>query len=73
MTEFPISAAEHLENTGYSEHLEKKLTEKAELQKTMAQDARMKTEMALLEDDGIAESSVGHQDSPEAGEDNLQY
>ncbi|XP_013225941.2 centromere protein T isoform X1 [Columba livia] len=67
--EVVVGTAEHLENTGYSEHLEKKLTKKAELQKTMAQDVRMKTEMALLEDDGIAESSVGHQDSAEAEHD----
>lgn len=73
MTEFPISAAEHLENTGYSEHLEKKLTEKAELQITTIQDARVETEMAVSEEEGIAEGSIEHQGSPEAGEDNFQY
>ncbi|OPJ78043.1 centromere protein T isoform B [Patagioenas fasciata monilis] len=67
--EVVVGAAEHLENTGYSEHLKKKLTEKAESQITTAQDARVETEMALSEDDGIAEGSVGHQGSPEAEHD----
>ncbi|XP_009576614.1 PREDICTED: centromere protein T [Fulmarus glacialis] len=59
-------AAEHPANTGYSEHLEKKPTEKAESQITAAQDARVETEMAPSEEEGIAEGSVGHQGSREA-------
>ncbi|XP_065496901.1 centromere protein T isoform X2 [Caloenas nicobarica] len=64
--EVVVGTAEHLENTGYSEHLEKKLTEKAELQITTAQDTRVETEMSLSEEEGIAEGSVEHQGSPEA-------
>ncbi|XP_075016933.1 centromere protein T isoform X2 [Calonectris borealis] len=59
-------AAEHHANAGYSEHLEKKPTEKAESQITAAQDARVETEMAPSEEEGIAAGSVGHQGSREA-------
>lgn len=44
---------EHHTNAGYSEHLEKKLTEKAESQIIMTP-----------EEEGVAEGSVKHQDSP---------
>uniref|UniRef100_A0A8C3CR54 Centromere protein T n=1 Tax=Cairina moschata TaxID=8855 RepID=A0A8C3CR54_CAIMO len=44
---------EHHTNAGYSEHLEKKLTEKAESQIIMSP-----------EEEGVAEGSVKHQDSP---------
>ncbi|XP_050760200.1 centromere protein T [Gymnogyps californianus] len=59
-------AAEHRANAGYSDRLEKKLTEKAELQITTAQDARVETETAPSEEEAIAEGSVEHQGSPKA-------
>lgn len=71
LIEFPILAAEHRASAGYSEHLEEKLTKKAESPITTVEDARVKTEMAPSEEEGIAEGSVEHQGSPEAGEDNL--
>jgi len=52
--------------------LEKKLTSKAESQVAVAQDDRVGTETAPSEEEGIAEGSVEHQGSPEAGEDGLQ-
>ncbi|XP_075621372.1 centromere protein T isoform X2 [Balearica regulorum gibbericeps] len=58
-------AAEHHANAGYSEHLEKKLTKKAELQIATAQNARVETETAPSEE-GVAEGIVEHQGSPEA-------
>ncbi|XP_009468777.1 PREDICTED: centromere protein T [Nipponia nippon] len=64
--EVVVGNAEHHANAGYSEHLEKKLTKKAESQITTAQDARVRTEMAPSEEEGIAEGSVEHQGSPEA-------
>lgn len=71
MIGFPILAAEHHANAGYSEHLEKQLTKEAESQITAAQDARVETEVAPSEEEGMAGVSVEHQGSPEAGEDNL--
>ncbi|XP_054054516.1 centromere protein T isoform X2 [Rissa tridactyla] len=59
-------AAEHRANSGYSEHLEKKLIKKAESQITTAQDARVEEEMAPSEEEGVAEGSVEHQGSPKA-------
>lgn len=59
MIVFPILAMEHHTNAGYSEHLEKKLTEKAESQIIMSP-----------EEEGVAEGSVKHQDSPKPGENN---
>ncbi|XP_075366434.1 centromere protein T isoform X2 [Mycteria americana] len=59
-------AAEHSANAGYSEHLEKTLTKKAESKITAAQHTRVETEMAPSEEEGIAEGSVEHQGSPEA-------
>ncbi|XP_075016934.1 centromere protein T isoform X3 [Calonectris borealis] len=64
--EVVAGTAEHHANAGYSEHLEKKPTEKAESQITAAQDARVETEMAPSEEEGIAAGSVGHQGSREA-------
>ncbi|GAB0195740.1 centromere protein T [Grus japonensis] len=63
--EVVVGTAEHHANAGYSEHLEKKLTKKAELQIATAQDARVETEMAPSEE-GVAEGIVEHQGSPEA-------
>uniref|UniRef100_A0A8C3CR73 Centromere protein T n=2 Tax=Cairina moschata TaxID=8855 RepID=A0A8C3CR73_CAIMO len=51
--EISREAMEHHTNAGYSEHLEKKLTEKAESQIIMSP-----------EEEGVAEGSVKHQDSP---------
>lgn len=59
MMVFPILATEHHTNAGYSEHLEKKLTEKAESQIIMTP-----------EEQGVAEGSVKHQDTHKAGEKN---
>ncbi|XP_069724540.1 centromere protein T isoform X5 [Phaenicophaeus curvirostris] len=59
-------AAEHYANTARSGRLEKQLTEKAELQITVAQDARVKTETPPSEEEGIAEGDVEHRGSPEA-------
>lgn len=70
LIEFPILAAEHRANAGYSGHLEKKLTKKAELQITATRDAGVETEMAPSEEEGVAEGSIEHRGSPEAGEDN---
>ncbi|KAM6065108.1 centromere protein T isoform 2-T3 [Theristicus caerulescens] len=58
--------AEHRANARYSEHLEKKLTKEAESQITTAQDARVETETAPSEEEGIAEGSVEHQGPPKA-------
>ncbi|XP_069724537.1 centromere protein T isoform X3 [Phaenicophaeus curvirostris] len=62
-------AAEHYANTARSGRLEKQLTEKAELQITVAQDARVKTETPPSEEEGIAEGDVEHRGSPEAEDD----
>ncbi|XP_054054520.1 centromere protein T isoform X5 [Rissa tridactyla] len=64
--EVVVGAAEHRANSGYSEHLEKKLIKKAESQITTAQDARVEEEMAPSEEEGVAEGSVEHQGSPKA-------
>lgn len=69
MIEFLILAAECDASAGYSEHLEKKLAEKAELQITAAQDSRGETEMAPSAGEELAEGSVGAHGSPRAGED----
>ncbi|XP_058701752.1 LOW QUALITY PROTEIN: centromere protein T [Poecile atricapillus] len=58
--------AEHGPSAGYSEHLEKKLAEKAELQITTAQDSRGETEMASSAGQELAEGSVGAHGSPGA-------
>ncbi|XP_010119737.1 PREDICTED: centromere protein T, partial [Chlamydotis macqueenii] len=58
--------AEHRASAGYSENLEKKLTKPAESQITMAEDARIETEMAPSVEEGVAEGSVEHQGSPKA-------
>ncbi|XP_056356539.1 centromere protein T isoform X2 [Oenanthe melanoleuca] len=59
-------AAEHGANAGYSEHLEKKLSEKAELQITAAQDNRGETEVAPSAGKELAEGSVETHSSPRA-------
>uniref|UniRef100_A0A803VTH1 Centromere protein T n=2 Tax=Ficedula albicollis TaxID=59894 RepID=A0A803VTH1_FICAL len=59
-------AAEHGANAGYSEHLEKKLSEKADLQITAARDNRGETEMAPSAGEELAEGSIGAQGSPTA-------
>ncbi|CAM9456358.1 unnamed protein product [Bubo scandiacus] len=59
-----IFREDHCANSGYSEHLEKKLTKNAESQVTTAQHARVEMEMTPSEDEGIAEGSVEHQGSP---------
>ncbi|XP_063190099.1 centromere protein T isoform X4 [Chroicocephalus ridibundus] len=64
--EVVVGAAEHRANSGYSEHLEKKLIKKAESQITTAQDARVEEEMAPSEEEGVAEGSVEDQGSPKA-------
>lgn len=69
MIDFLILSAEHGANAGYSEHLEKKLAEKAELQITAAQDSRGGAEVAPSAGEELAEGSVGAQGPPAAGED----
>ncbi|XP_068883450.1 centromere protein T isoform X3 [Aphelocoma coerulescens] len=59
-------AAECGANAEYSEHLEKKLSEKAELQITPAQDSRGETEMAPSAGEELAEGNVGAHGSPRA-------
>ncbi|XP_068267334.1 centromere protein T isoform X2 [Nyctibius grandis] len=59
-------AAEHHANAGYSKHLEKKLTKKAESQITVAEDAGVETEMSPSEEKRVAEGSVEHPGSPKA-------
>ncbi|KAM7040197.1 centromere protein T isoform 1-T1 [Acridotheres tristis] len=58
--------AEHGANAGYSEPLEKKLSEKAGLQITAAQDSRGETEMAPSAGEELAEGSIGARGSPRA-------
>uniref|UniRef100_A0A8C8B7F8 Centromere protein T n=1 Tax=Otus sunia TaxID=257818 RepID=A0A8C8B7F8_9STRI len=55
-----IFREDHCANSGYSEHLEKKLTKNAESQVTTAQHSRVETEVTPSEDEGIAEGSVEH-------------
>ncbi|KAM6250713.1 centromere protein T isoform 3-T3 [Spheniscus humboldti] len=64
--EVVVGTAEHHANAGYSEHLEKQLTKEAESQITAAQDARVETEVAPSEEEGMAGVSIEHQGSPEA-------
>ncbi|XP_009976178.1 PREDICTED: centromere protein T, partial [Tauraco erythrolophus] len=59
-------ASEPPANAGYSEHLERKLSRKAELQITAAQHAGVGTEVAPSEEEGIAGGSFERQDSLEA-------
>ncbi|XP_062356321.1 centromere protein T isoform X2 [Cinclus cinclus] len=59
-------AAGHGASAGYSERLEKKLSEKAELQITAARDSRVETEMAPSAGEELAEGSVGAHGSPGA-------
>ncbi|XP_010150650.1 PREDICTED: centromere protein T, partial [Eurypyga helias] len=61
-----VVVGKHRADARSSEHLEKKLTRKAESQITEAQDARAEAEMASSEEEGVAEGSVEHQGSPEA-------
>ncbi|XP_056356538.1 centromere protein T isoform X1 [Oenanthe melanoleuca] len=61
-----VCTAEHGANAGYSEHLEKKLSEKAELQITAAQDNRGETEVAPSAGKELAEGSVETHSSPRA-------
>ncbi|XP_015495106.1 centromere protein T isoform X2 [Parus major] len=63
---------EHGPGAGYSEHLEKKMAEKAELQITTAQDSRGETEMASSPGEELAEGSVGAHGSPGADETDEQ-
>lgn len=69
MIEFLILAAEHGASAGHSEHLEKKLAEKAELQITAAQNSRGETEVAPSAGKEVGEGSTGAHGSPRAGED----
>ncbi|RLW01248.1 hypothetical protein DV515_00008125 [Chloebia gouldiae] len=59
-------AAERGASPGYSEHLEKKLSGKAELQSTAAQDSRRETEMAPSSGEELEEGSIGAHRSPKA-------
>ncbi|XP_035754739.1 centromere protein T isoform X2 [Egretta garzetta] len=59
-------AAEHHASSGYSEYLEEKVTKKVESPITMAQEARVETEVASSEEEGMEEGSVEHQGPPEA-------
>ncbi|XP_048172570.1 centromere protein T [Corvus hawaiiensis] len=61
-----VCTAECGASAGYSEHLEKKLAEKAELQITPAQDSRGETEMAPSAGEELAEGNVGAYGSPGA-------
>ncbi|XP_041256523.1 centromere protein T isoform X3 [Onychostruthus taczanowskii] len=62
---FP-EAAERGASARYSEHLEKKLAEKAELQITAAQDSRGEAERAPSAGEELEEGSTGAQGSPRA-------
>ncbi|XP_068267336.1 centromere protein T isoform X3 [Nyctibius grandis] len=64
--EVVAGTAEHHANAGYSKHLEKKLTKKAESQITVAEDAGVETEMSPSEEKRVAEGSVEHPGSPKA-------
>ncbi|CAN8186960.1 unnamed protein product [Coccothraustes coccothraustes] len=59
-------AAEHGASAGYSEHLEKKLAEKAELQITAGRASRGETEMAPSAGEEVEEGSTGAHGSPRA-------
>lgn len=69
MIEFLILAAEHGASAGYSEHLEKKLAEKAELQITAGHASRGQTEMAPSAGEEVEEGNAGAHGSPRAGEE----
>uniref|UniRef100_A0A8C9MTJ1 Centromere protein T n=1 Tax=Serinus canaria TaxID=9135 RepID=A0A8C9MTJ1_SERCA len=59
-------AAEHGASAGYSEHLEKKLAEKAELQITAGRASRGQTEMAPSAAEEVEEGNAGAHGSPRA-------
>ncbi|XP_054496557.2 LOW QUALITY PROTEIN: centromere protein T [Agelaius phoeniceus] len=61
-----VCTAEHGASAGHSEHLEKKLAEKAELQITAAQNSRGETEMAPSAGEEVEEGSTGAHSSPRA-------
>nr|XP_021396844.1 centromere protein T isoform X1 [Lonchura striata domestica] len=63
-----VCSAERGASAVHSEHLEKKLSEKAELQITAAQDSRGETEMAPSAGEELEEGSIGAHRSPRAGE-----
>ncbi|XP_009951188.1 PREDICTED: LOW QUALITY PROTEIN: centromere protein T [Leptosomus discolor] len=58
--------AEHCAHVGYSENLEKELTEKSESQVAAAQGARVKMEITPSEEEGVAEGGAEHQGSSKA-------
>ncbi|XP_035754741.1 centromere protein T isoform X4 [Egretta garzetta] len=64
--EVVVGTAEHHASSGYSEYLEEKVTKKVESPITMAQEARVETEVASSEEEGMEEGSVEHQGPPEA-------
>lgn len=61
-----VCTAEHGASAGYSEHLEKKLAEKAELQITAGHVSRGETEMAPSAGEEVEEGSTGAHGSPRA-------
>ncbi|XP_041314576.1 centromere protein T isoform X4 [Pyrgilauda ruficollis] len=61
-----VCTAEHGASARYSEHLEKKLAEKAELQITAAQDSRGEAERAPSAGEELEEGSTGAHGSPRA-------
>ncbi|XP_041256522.1 centromere protein T isoform X2 [Onychostruthus taczanowskii] len=61
-----VCTAERGASARYSEHLEKKLAEKAELQITAAQDSRGEAERAPSAGEELEEGSTGAQGSPRA-------
>nr|XP_012425023.4 LOW QUALITY PROTEIN: centromere protein T [Taeniopygia guttata] len=61
-----VCSAERGASTVHSEHLEKKLSEKAELQITAAQNSRGETEMAPSAGEELEEGSIGGHRSPRA-------
>ncbi|XP_030812013.1 LOW QUALITY PROTEIN: centromere protein T [Camarhynchus parvulus] len=61
-----VCTVEHGASAGHSEHLEKKLAEKAELQITAAQNSRGETEMAPSAGKEVEEGSTGAHSSPRA-------
>ncbi|XP_059713313.1 centromere protein T isoform X2 [Haemorhous mexicanus] len=61
-----VCTAEHGASAGYSEHLEKKLAEKAELQITAGRASRGETGMAPSAGEEVEEGSAGAHGSPRA-------
>uniref|UniRef100_A0A8C9MTD8 Centromere protein T n=1 Tax=Serinus canaria TaxID=9135 RepID=A0A8C9MTD8_SERCA len=61
-----VCTAEHGASAGYSEHLEKKLAEKAELQITAGRASRGQTEMAPSAAEEVEEGNAGAHGSPRA-------